>query len=133
MGRAYAAAFRRERTDASRKIQSIWRMYVDRKRAREYFLILSRVALLMQRCVRGWRARKFVEWKRRNDWAAVRIEAAVRGMLAKNWYRKALVRKFHDTVVVPAAIKIQAVIRGMYDRRLASLIRAHNHLVLVKI
>ena len=67
--------------------------------------------------------RRFVAWKKENDQIAVKMEKVVRGFLARCRFKRLLARKFHETVVVPAVITIQALYRGHVGRNIVRKMR----------
>jgi hypothetical protein len=117
-GRLYAIEFRRIRTEATIILQSVWRMVLGKAIAKEYRRLRVEATLKIQPMVRGWFARRFVAWKRENDKIAVQMEKVVRGFLARCKFKRLLAQKFHETVVVPAVITIQALYRGHVGREI---------------
>ena len=117
-GRLYAVEFRRLRTEAAIIIQSAWRMVLGKRIAEEYRRVRVEAVLKIQPVVRGWFARRFVAWKRANDKIAIQMEKVVRGFLARCRFKRLLARKFHETVVVPAVVIIQALYRGHVGREI---------------
>ena len=91
-------------------------MFVDRVAARRYRLLRDRAARKIQPVVRGWFARRFVAWKRENEWAAVKMTKVVRGFLARSEFKRRLALQFLETKVYPAVRRIQRVWRGYRGR-----------------
>jgi hypothetical protein len=122
-GRLYAIEFRKVRTAATIILQSVWRMVMAKAFVIEYRRIRTEAILKIQPIVRGWFARRFVAWKRENDHIAIRMQKVVRGFLARCKFKRLLARKYHETVVVPAVIVIQALYRGHVGRQIVIGIR----------
>lgn len=122
-GRLYAKEFRKVRTAAAIILQSTWRMVLGKAIAKEYRRVRVEAVLKIQPVVRGWFARRFVAWKKENDQIAVKMEKVVRGFLARCRFKRLLARKFHETVVVPAVVTIQALYRGHVGRNIVRKMR----------
>ena len=98
-------------------------MVLGKAIAKEYRRVRVEAVLRIQPVVRGWFARRFVAWKKENDQIAVKMEKVVRGFLARCRFKRLLARKFHETVVVPAVIIIQALYRGHVGRGIVRKMR----------
>ena len=131
--RSYAREFRRIRSQCALKIQSTYRMFVDRVAARRYRFLRDRAARRIQPVVRGWFARRFVAWKRENEWAAVKMTKIVRGFLARCEFKRRLALRYLQVKVYPAVRRIQRVWRGYRGRLVAKQLRAEKYQVEVVI
>jgi hypothetical protein len=123
-GRLYYQEFFRICTAASIQIQSVYRMMVGRKRFNQIKKERTDAALAIQPIVRGWFGRQFVAWKRANDNLGTTMNKVVRGYLARCKFKRMLAAHFHKTVVIPAVVVIQCMVRCSVAR---ILLKQYKH------
>ena len=114
-------------------VQSLWRMQVARAK-------LARLkknkdaSRSIQKILRGRLARNrcfILSEIRKLDRASTRISSIVRGYVCRQLVRYLKAEKYHDTVVVPACVKIQGVWRCLEARRRFYLMMHQNGAVQV--
>ena len=101
--------------------------------ARRYRFLRDRAARRIQPVVRGWFARRFVAWKKENEWAAVKMTKVVRGFLARCEFKRRLALRYLETKVYPAVRRIQRIWRGYRGRLVAKRLLEEKHQVEVVI
>ena len=80
--------------------------------------------MAIQPIVRGWFGRQFVAWKRANDNLGTTMNKVVRGYLARCKFKRMLAAHFHKTVVIPAVVVIQCMVRCSVAR---ILLKQYKH------
>lgn len=93
-------------------------MMIGARVAAEFRRVRTEAALRIQPVVRGWFGRQFVAWKRANDKIGTTMNKVVRGYLARCKFKRMLAAHFHRTVVVPAVVVIQCMLRSAVARSL---------------
>ena len=115
-GRLYFRELFRIKTIAAISIEATYRMMVGARIAAEFRRVRTAAALRIQPVVRGWFGRQFVAWKRANDKIGTTMNKVVRGYLARCKFKRMLAAHFHRTVVVPAVVVIQCMLRSAVAR-----------------
>lgn len=127
IGRRRAEEWRILANYSAEHIQRFWYMIRAQRRVKFIKTERERLCLLLQPIVRGMIARKILAWRKRDDWAATKIQSVIRGHRDRGLFKRLIARDFHFRKVVPAAITIQRVARGMRDRKIARLLRYERH------
>lgn len=85
--------------------------------------LVTKAAKMIQPIVRGRVTRKILAWQKHDNWAAIRIQQAVRGLFGRKRFKKKMAVHFHYNIVIPAVCTIQRVALGMIDRKIARRLR----------
>lgn len=117
VSRLYSSFFREVRTLAALQFSRRWRGILDRRWVVEYRKIRIAAAIEGQRIVRGKLARLLTERARRLGPFVRVIQRFVRGHFGRVRHQLLVARAWYRAHVRPAIVRIQALMRGVLDRK----------------